>query len=256
MNDLLYEVIEAISNRKKIPPTTSKNVITLLSFFSFKSEDIPKIRNFQEHIAKLFNVKLIVIGGGYGCSRINFSVVASSPKKASEFIKDILDSQIFRQEALEANFSILITDKPYERVDLKSGKKDGYSNIAINVNLGVDIMEKKIDNSVHIGKIGNGPIAIHSKDVKQQVNDINALREFISSFQQQLLDLNFNPNDRQEVNAEIETIETQLKLSRPKPIIIMESLKSLRNVLEGMTGSVLASELIPKITSFITHLKI
>ena len=51
-------------------------------------------------------------------------------------------------------------------------------------------------------------------------------------------------DDKYEAIAEIQTIKTQLASPRPKEFVIQESRKTLRNIFEGMTGSILATELL------------
>ena len=53
----------------------------------------------------------------------------------------------------------------------------------------------------------------------------------------------------QEVAADISTIESQIKSSRPKSIIIKESLKGIKTILEGAAGNILASMLLEKLAS-------
>ncbi len=72
-----------------------------------------------------------------------------------------------------------------------------------------------------------------------------ALEKFIELFEQRFSDLEFNSDDdKNEAIAEAQTIKTQLISPRPKELVIQESRKTLRNILEGMTGSVLATELL------------
>jgi hypothetical protein len=77
------------------------------------------------------------------------------------------------------------------------------------------------------------------------------LNEFINLFKQSLTELQLKPDDHAEVQSEVATIEAQLASSRPKSGIIKESLKTLRNVLEGATGSLLATELLQKIAELL-----
>lgn len=74
-----------------------------------------------------------------------------------------------------------------------------------------------------------------------KTEDINA---FLDSLKSQLNELPIGEEDKEEVTSDIETIESQLRSSRPKDGIVKECLKSIRNVLEGATGSILASGLL------------
>ena len=53
-----------------------------------------------------------------------------------------------------------------------------------------------------------------------------------------------NEEARNELKADIDTIESQINSPKPKHSIIREGIKSVRNILEGAAGSVLAAELL------------
>ncbi|AOT10346.1 hypothetical protein [Pseudoalteromonas luteoviolacea] len=77
---------------------------------------------------------------------------------------------------------------------------------------------------------------------------IKLLEELKSSFEQ----LELSAAAKNELSAEVATIEMQLASPNPKSIIINESLKSSRAILEGITGSVLATGLLQQICTFIS----
>ncbi len=71
------------------------------------------------------------------------------------------------------------------------------------------------------------------------------LEKFIELFEKRFSELEFkSENDEKETIAEIQTIKAQVKSPKPKEMVIKESRKTLRNILEGMTGSILATELL------------
>ena len=72
---------------------------------------------------------------------------------------------------------------------------------------------------------------------------------FIMELEGKLDELQLDSSDAQEISADVSTIESQIKSSRPKNLIIKESLKSIRNILEGTTGSVIASMFLEKLSS-------
>ncbi|WP_458123365.1 AbiTii domain-containing protein [Paenibacillus sp. Z3-2] len=59
---------------------------------------------------------------------------------------------------------------------------------------------------------------------------------------------------KEELKADIESLEAQLKSPKPKNGIIKEGLKSVRNIAEGVTGSLIATALQGNITSFINKI--
>jgi hypothetical protein len=76
-------------------------------------------------------------------------------------------------------------------------------------------------------------------------NDAAALQALVRSFREALDGLPFDTDTRSEAEAELLTVEAQLKSSKPKPAIVRESLKTLRNLLEGVASNALAAGLLP-----------
>lgn len=60
-----------------------------------------------------------------------------------------------------------------------------------------------------------------------------------------------NSTAKNELNAELITIESQAKSPKPKPFIISESFKSIHSILEGVTGNILADELLSELSKYI-----
>lgn len=76
-------------------------------------------------------------------------------------------------------------------------------------------------------------------------NTTAELEKFIELFEQRFTDLPFkSEEDKNEAVAEVQTIKTRLSSPRPKLLIIQESIKSVTNILEGFSGSMLATMLI------------
>jgi len=99
------------------------------------------------------------------------------------------------------------------------------------------------------GAMHNSPIMQGSTGSNQTFNltenNTTELKKFIELFEQRFVELPFkSEEDRDEAVAEIQTIKTQLASPRPKEFIIQESRKTLRSIFEGMTGSILAYELL------------
>jgi hypothetical protein len=76
-------------------------------------------------------------------------------------------------------------------------------------------------------------------------NDTEAIRALVNGFRERLSDLPFDQADRSEAEAELQTLEAQLRSSKPKSAIVRESLKTLRNLLEGVASNALAAVLLP-----------
>ncbi|TPW22685.1 hypothetical protein FH712_15055 [Marinobacter nauticus] len=75
----------------------------------------------------------------------------------------------------------------------------------------------------------------------QVASTINAssqdISEFIEKLKDELESIILPPDSREELCSEIATVDSQLKSPKPKALIIKESMKSIRSILEGATGS-------------------
>jgi len=78
-------------------------------------------------------------------------------------------------------------------------------------------------------------------------NQLDAVRDFVALFKARLSEIPLDGDSKAEAGAEIATLDAQLQSSRPKPGILRESLQSIRTILEGAAGSVVASDLLPKL---------
>lgn len=99
------------------------------------------------------------------------------------------------------------------------------------------------------GEMHNSPIMQSSTASNQTFNltenNSTELKKFIELFERRISELPFkSEEDKNEAVAEVQTIKSQVSSPRPKEIVIQESRKTMRNILEGMTGSILATELL------------
>ncbi|MFN0075339.1 MAG: hypothetical protein ACKVY0_02580 [Prosthecobacter sp.] len=76
-----------------------------------------------------------------------------------------------------------------------------------------------------------------------QAADLKAIQEFITQLKPQLSNLGLSGDALQEATSDISTVEAQLASTKPKPGILKESLTSLRTILEGVAGNMIASGL-------------
>lgn len=118
--------------------------------------------------------------------------------------------------------------------------------------------EKKVASKItyhvtnNIGSMSNSQLQQDSPNSSQNLNvniesvDIAA---FVKELSASLHDLELGIHEQAELEAEISTIEHQLASPKPKSLIITESLKSTRSILEGITGSVLATGLLSQLAT-------
>lgn len=99
----------------------------------------------------------------------------------------------------------------------------------------------------HIGSMTNSQLQQGTSYSSQSYNT-SSDKELIASFIAELTSnkdkLNLSNDNDINVNANLHTLEAQLSTNEPNPVIVNEALKSIRSVLEGVTGSVIASGLL------------
>lgn len=78
-------------------------------------------------------------------------------------------------------------------------------------------------------------------DIEQIVSQLNDLKD----------SLNLSNEHQSELLSELQTIEIQKKSSKPKSIIITESLKSIRTILESVVGNAMTPVIIDQISKLI-----
>lgn len=109
-------------------------------------------------------------------------------------------------------------------------------------------------NIIHIESMNNSQIQQGTKDstltVNLSVDNTQALKMFVQQFKASMEQIPFSPEDKAEASAELVTIEAQLESPRPKAAVITESLKTLRNLLEGVAGNFIASGLMQQFHLF------
>ena len=82
-----------------------------------------------------------------------------------------------------------------------------------------------------------------SQNTHVVIQNCQDIQKFISILSSSLNDLSLKMDARAELDAEIETIRSQVGSPKPKAGIIREGLKSIRTILESCVGSALGAQL-------------
>lgn len=108
-------------------------------------------------------------------------------------------------------------------------------------------------NIINVNQMHGSVIQQGTTNSTQTVQLTNAekikINEFINKLKNDLPGLALNANS--EISADIATIEAQVSCERPKAGIIRESLLSIKRVLEGAAGTILAEQLLRSIPALI-----
>lgn len=105
------------------------------------------------------------------------------------------------------------------------------------------------------GEVSNSQIQQHAHSSTQinQINEVDkekanvVLKHIIENFR----DLDINEHQKLEIENNIKVIEEQLESSNLKPVKIQKSFKVIQSVLEGVSGSLIASGLIHQIQALL-----
>lgn len=101
------------------------------------------------------------------------------------------------------------------------------------------------------GNTSGVQIQQHTQNSSQtQINevDLEKIESFISTLQQNISNIELDNSSKRNIEKEIEKISKQLGSSKPKASVLRESMSTIRNVLEGVTGSLIASGLLHELS--------
>jgi len=124
MEDILAGVLAASMARGNIAPF-GHPYIDLISLRTFTIADIPALRAMQMKIFNELDINLVVVGGGYGCTRLSITVESDSPEETKQLLEELFSSKVFSDAALDVGISVLIRHEPYTRKNLKTGTIEG-----------------------------------------------------------------------------------------------------------------------------------
>ena len=121
--------------------------------------------------------------------------------------------------------------------------------------------EKQVASTVNyqvnnfIGSSGGNQVQQGTQSSQQTMNilpeNLQKLSEFIDLLTSQLTELNLSNDQLSQVQSDIDMLKTQFNSPKPKTTVIQEGVRSIRNVLEGLTGSLIASGLLYQLGSLI-----
>ena len=97
------------------------------------------------------------------------------------------------------------------------------------------------------GNVNGFQMQNHSNNSSQTMEigmNLGKVEEFVSTLNSHLSEVGLPLESKQLVQSEIDMITSELGSTKPKQKIIKQSLSTIRNVLEGTTGSIVASGLL------------
>jgi AbiTii len=101
------------------------------------------------------------------------------------------------------------------------------------------------------GPVSNSQIQQDSQHSTQSMSvtqtDLKALGEWLQTLKEQIAELKLNSADTAQIQADVQAAETQLSSPRPNRVVIEACMLSIKNIVEGCTGSLLAAGLLHKL---------
>lgn len=114
-------------------------------------------------------------------------------------------------------------------------------------------------NIANIGRMESSQLQQGTENSNQhaefKIDHAGDLMTFLQLLREKIPDLTLNEDNRTEIDADVKTIEIQLASRRPKKSIIRESLTSIRKILEGAGGGLVAAGLLKYIPLLLASIK-
>lgn len=111
-------------------------------------------------------------------------------------------------------------------------------------------------NTMNIGTMSNSPIqqggiqSTHTQNVIYSAQDISDLTKLVAELTSHLGELGLDDAGKRKAEAQIAMINAQL-LHEPDPVIINQAGRTLRNIVEGAAGSLLATAVQPTVWGWV-----
>lgn len=111
-------------------------------------------------------------------------------------------------------------------------------------------------NTMHVGTMTNSPVqqggvqSTQNQSVTYNAQDIADLTRLVSEVLSHLGELHLDATQKRKAEAQIATLQAQLA-DEPDPVIVKQAGRTLRNILEGAAGSLLATAAQPTVWAWI-----
>jgi hypothetical protein len=109
---------------------------------------------------------------------------------------------------------------------------------------------------MHVGTIENSPVqqggvqSTQQQTITYSGNQMSDLSRFVNELACHLEELPIDAAQRRKANAQLATLKAQLS-DEPDPVIVTQAGRTLRNILEGAIGSLLATAAQPTVWGWI-----
>ncbi len=112
-------------------------------------------------------------------------------------------------------------------------------------------IQQPVSYNIHVENMNNSQIQQGTQNSTQnmQINsaDLNTVKLLTEEITKYIDDIGLEEAPRKELEAQIETLQAQLKTSTPSTGIVSEVLGSVRRIIEGASGNLIATGILTKI---------
>ncbi|KOY47250.1 hypothetical protein ACX03_02395 [Vibrio parahaemolyticus] len=126
----IEEIIKAAQQHREFKATgdLSKRIsFHTKSHVTLSLEDVPKVQKIIDYIENNYKVKLKIVGGGYGCTKINFQV--DGPDSAVELAKKLLSDPEFKKLAGDISIDVLVLPEKLQTLKVNDENNDDLNNL-------------------------------------------------------------------------------------------------------------------------------
>ncbi len=105
-----------------------------------------------------------------------------------------------------------------------------------------------IGSNVQQGTIGS------SQTLNLNPEALAQIKAFLANLSQSIRTLSLDTNDKTELEADVNTLKSQVESPKPKPTIVRDALSSIKRILEGAAGGAIGDQLAKQIPTLLAML--
>lgn len=121
MKDRLMEVLAAVEAGTAIAPPHIPTV-ELIADRKMTRNDAPLIAGLQQYVLEELEMRLVVVGGGVGCTRIVLTAECPDVEEARRLLNELFSNERFARAAVNIGCKDLLRYEPYAHKTLASGR--------------------------------------------------------------------------------------------------------------------------------------
>lgn len=223
--DKLADVLRASEAKEVIPEPPQFRGFSLISYRHFTSQDENGIRHLLAYSLQQHLIEVVVVGGGYGCTRIEFEVTSHDSSQIADLVLKLMRDEVFRSEALSVGFRVMILREPYVRLDLLNGGIETDPRTA-DIFLGGGTVN--IDQSIHVGGNVTGSNLHSASATVSQTESVGSLLAAILKTAEE--DSRVSKAEAISISQQVAELRTELAKAAPNTTMVERILGNLGSI--------------------------